>query len=154
MKLTRLLPLALGALLALPSCDKDDEDDAPSLEGDWVIEAYEYAGNDFDIYEGAEVEFDDGEFDIAFDVETANGPVAISYEGEYDLDGDELELEYEEEDDYWGGLFGFYLWVSTQGQVTEDILEEESEIEFDGDDELVLTSDIGGNDLEITLERD
>ena len=153
MRLTHLLPLALFLSAAtLTSCDKDDK--GPSLEGDWVIDEYEYAGNEFGIYEGAEVEFDDGEFEISFSVSTANGDLGVEYEGEYDLDGDELELEYEEQDAIYGGLFALFLFVQSNGDVKQDILEEEYEIEFDGDDEVVLTSDIGGNNLEIKLERD
>ena len=152
MKFTYLLPLALGALLALPSC-RGDDDDGPSLEDDWVIDEYEYAGNDFAIFEGAEVEFDDGDFEISFTLETDQGNLDVEFEGEYDLDDDELELEYEADPQLPTGLFAFYVTV-VSGQLAPDILEEEYEIEFDGADELILTSEIGGNDLEITLERD
>ena len=141
-KLTHLLlPLALLLSAAtLTSCDKDED---PTLVGDWEIDDFEIAGQS--IGATGELEFDDdGEFEGVIEV----GDDRDRLEGEWELDGDELELEYEEDPRRFRGIIGLLAGA--------DILEEEWEVEFDGLDEATLTMEVGADDTEIvmTLERD
>ena len=134
--------LALATVLAAPACG-DDDDDGPSLDGDWVIEEFEANGQDVGIAGNGEFEFDedDGEFEV-----TLRGQQVVRIGGEYELDGDELELEYEVNDNFFVGIVGLLL--------NQDIPDEEYEVTFDGDDEVEFEGEINGVEVEMTLERD